>query len=128
MDSAFRRPGRFDQIVFVPPPDRGARVEILRVLLRERPAADVDLERLAAATDGYSGADLMGMVDRAIEGKLAAAMKEGVPRPLTTDDLVRATKSVGPTTREWFATVRNYVMYANEGGLYDPVRPYLKGR
>jgi transitional endoplasmic reticulum ATPase len=128
MDSAFRRPGRFDQIVFVPPPDFGARIEILRVLLRDRPAAGVDLERLAAATEGYSGADLMGIVDRAIEAKLAAALREGVPRPLGTDDLLRATKSVGATTREWFATVRNYVLYANEGGLYDPVRPYLKGR
>jgi SpoVK/Ycf46/Vps4 family AAA+-type ATPase len=128
MDSAFRRPGRFDQIVFVPPPDRGARVAILSVLLRDRPAAGVDLERVAAATDGYSGADLMGMVDRAIDTKLAAALREGVPHPLTTDDLLRATKSVGATTREWFATVRNYVLYANEGGLYDPVRPYLKGR
>jgi transitional endoplasmic reticulum ATPase len=128
MDSAFRRPGRFDQVVFVPPPDHAARVEILRVLLRDRPAVGVDLERLAGATDGYSGADLMGIVDRAIDTKLAAALREGVPHPLTTDDLLRAIKSVGATTREWFATVRNYVLYANEGGLYDAVRPYLKGR
>jgi AAA+ superfamily predicted ATPase len=128
MDSAFRRPGRFDQIVFVPPPDVGARAAILRVLLRDRPAGDVDVSRVAAAAEGYSGADLLGMVDRAIETKLAAAIREGVPRPLGTDDLIRAQKSAPPSTREWFATVRNYVLYANEGGLYDPVRPYLKGR
>ena len=128
MDSAFRRPGRFDQIVFVPPPDRSARSAILRVLLRDRPAAGVDVERLAASTDGYSGADLQGIVDRAIEAKLAAAIREGVPRPIATQDLLTAIKGVRPTTREWFATVRNYVLYANEGGLYDPVRPYLTGR
>lgn len=126
MDSAFRRPGRFGQVVFVPPPDRGARSEILRVLLRDRPASGVDVERVAGATDGYSGADLMGLVDRAIETRLAAALREGVPRPLTTDDLIRAQKGHGPTTREWFATVRNYVLFSNEGGLYDPVRPYVK--
>jgi hypothetical protein len=88
----------------------------------------VDLERVANATDGYSGADLMGIVDRGIEVRLAAALREGVPQPLSTTDLLRAAGSAGPTTREWFATVRNYVLYANEGGLYDPVRPYLAGR
>lgn len=128
MDSAFRRPGRFDQIVFVPPPDRGARTEILRVLLRDRPAVEIDLDRLAGSTDGYSGADLLGVVDRAVEAKLAAALREGLPKPLSTEDLLRAIQGAPPTTREWFATVRNYVLYANEGGLYDPVRPYLKGR
>jgi AAA+ superfamily predicted ATPase len=128
MDSAFRRPGRFDQIVFVPPPDRGARIEILRVLLRERPAPDVDLARVADATDGYSGADLMGIVNRAVESKLAAALRDGIPRPIVTEDLLKAVRSLGPTTREWFSTVRNYVLYSNESGIYDPVRPYLKNR
>lgn len=128
MDSAFRRPGRFDQVVFVPPPDQPAREEILRVLLRDRPADGIQVERVAATTDGYSGADLMGIVNRAIQTKLAAAMKDGIPRPISTDDLMRAARAASPTTREWFATVRNYVLYANEGGIYDPVRPYLKGR
>ncbi len=128
MDSAFRRPGRFDQIVFVPPPDREARIEILRVLLRGRPAPDADLARVADATDGYSGADLMGIVNRAVESKLAAALRDGIPRPIVTDDLLKAARSLAPTTREWFSTVRNYVLYSNESGIYDPVRPYLKNR
>jgi transitional endoplasmic reticulum ATPase len=126
MDSAFRRPGRFDQIVFVPPPDLEARTEIVRVLLRERPAGGVDVGSVAAATEGYSGADLMAVIDQAIERKLAQAIRDGIPRPLTTDDLTRAVRLVRPSTGEWFSTVRNYVLYANEAGLYDPVRPYLK--
>ncbi len=128
MDAAFRRPGRFDQIVFVPPPDLEARAAILRVLLRGRPASGVDVPRVASATESYSGADLMGLVEQAVEQKLAQALRDGMPRPLATDDLTAALRSVRPSTREWFATVRNYVLYANEGGLYDPVRPYLTGR
>jgi transitional endoplasmic reticulum ATPase len=128
LDSAFRRPGRFDQIVFVPPPDLAARTEILRVMLRDKPAAGVDIAKVAAATDRWSGADLMGMIERATESKIGIALRTGIPTPIETGDLLGAARAAGPTTVEWFATVRNYVLYANEGGLYDPVRPYIKGR
>src|SRR4029079_17059533 len=54
VDPALRRPGRFDRVVFVPPPDKAARVEILRLVLRNRPiAGDVDLRELAEKTDDY---------------------------------------------------------------------------
>ena len=53
-------------------------------------------------------------------------MRDGVPRPLTTRDLTTALSDVRPTTGEWFATARNYVLYANQEGLYDDVRRYLK--
>ena len=66
------------------------------------------------------------MVDVAVEAKLAAAMKTGVPEPLTTKDLVRAAKSVKPSTKEWFGTAKNHALYANEGGQYDEVLDYLK--
>ena len=42
--------------------------------------------------------------------------------------LLEAVKRTVPSTSEWFATARNYVLYANEGGLYDPVRPFLNRR
>ncbi len=126
LDPAFRRPGRFDDILFVPPPDREARAEIVRILLRDRPVGKVDVGRVVGSTDGFSGADLRGIVDRAVQLKLGASLRDGAVRPIETDDLVTAAKASVPTTREWFATVRNYVMYANQSGLYDAVRPYLK--
>jgi transitional endoplasmic reticulum ATPase len=125
IDPAFRRPGRFDQVIFVPPPDLEARAEILRLQLKGRPTQNVDVQRLATLTEGYSGADLKGLVDRAIDRKLAEALKDGVPKPITTQNLNDAMKSIVPTPRQWFANVRNYVLYANEAGLYDPVRPYV---
>ena len=75
LDPALLRPGRFDRLVYVPPPDRAARLEILKVHTRRMPLAeDVDLERIADATEGYTGSDLALLVREA--GMLA--MRENV--------------------------------------------------
>jgi len=126
LDPAFRRPGRFDRILFVAPPDQTARAEILRILLKGKPAADVDAEAVAKKTDAFSGADLRALVDLAVEEKLRAAMKSGKLAPLTTRDLLDAAKKHRPTTRDWFENARNYALYANQSGLYDDVLDYLK--
>jgi transitional endoplasmic reticulum ATPase len=128
VDDAFRRPGRFDRIVFVPPPDRDARREILRIHLEGRLQEEIDLDRLAARTDGYSGADLQSLVDVAVEAKLASSMRDGVPRPLTTADLLAAARKRKPTVAEWFQTARNYALHANQAGSYDAILEYLGRR
>lgn len=125
LDSAFRRPGRFDRIVFVPPPDAPARAEILRILLRDKPTQDLDYVKLGERLQEMSGADLKAVIDAAVETKLREAMKSGRPTPITTKELQQAAKSVKPTTKEWFLTARNYALYANEGGLYDEILTYL---
>lgn len=126
LDAAFRRPGRFDRILFVPPPDADARAAILRLLLRGKPQEDVDLDSLAKKTDGFSGADLKAVVDVTVEAKLREAIKQGVPSPVRTKDLMTAVKALNPTTREWFATAKNYALYSNQGGAYDDILKYLK--
>ncbi len=126
LDSAFRRPGRFDRVIFVPPPDQQARQEILEIQLAGKPTDGVDTKKLAAKTVDYSGADLKAIVDRAIEEKLREAVKTGLPKPIQTKDLLSSAKQVRPSTREWFSTARNHALYANEGGLYDEILEYLK--
>ena len=126
LDSAFRRPGRFDRILFVPPPDAAARAEIVRLHCKGKPQADIDFEHLGNKTGAFSGADLKAVVDMAVEEKLREAMKAGAPTPLGTKDLVNALKKQKPTTREWFATARNYALYSNQGGVYDDILDYLK--
>jgi len=126
LDSAFRRPGRFDRIMFVPPPDAAARAAILRLHLRGKPVDDVDVDHVVKKADGFSGADLRAVVDVAVEAKLREAMKSGVPQPLKTKDLVTAVASRKPTTRDWFATARNHALYSNQGGTYDDILTYLK--
>jgi transitional endoplasmic reticulum ATPase len=126
LDTAFRRPGRFDRILFVPPPDAAARAAILRLQCQGRPIADLDYQFLAQKTEGCSGADLKLLVDLAVEKKLQEAMKTGIPQPLTTKDLIAAANSVKPSTREWFGTARNYAVHANQDGNYDDILKYLK--
>jgi transitional endoplasmic reticulum ATPase len=66
LDPALLRPGRFDRLIYVPPPDKGARVEILKVHTRSVPLAeDVSLEEIAEKTEGYTGADLEALVREA---------------------------------------------------------------
>jgi SpoVK/Ycf46/Vps4 family AAA+-type ATPase len=126
LDPAFRRPGRFDRVIFVPPPDTEARADILNLLLAAKPTDGVDVAKVAAKTDGFSGADLKGLVDLAVEGKLAEAMKTGRPVPLTTKDLLAAAKTSRGSTKEWFGTAKNYALYANQGGIYDDIVRYMK--
>jgi transitional endoplasmic reticulum ATPase len=126
VDPAFRRPGRFDRILFVPPPDGAARAAILRILVHGKPVQDVDYDAVAKKTDAFSGADLKAIVDQAVEQKLRDAMRDGIPKPLVTKDLLAATGAVRPSTREWFSTARNYALYSNQGGTYDDILKYLK--
>lgn len=125
VDPAFRRPGRFDRVLFVPPPDAPAREQILRILCRDKPAAGADMAAVTRKTADFSGADLQAVVDQAVEQKLREAMKAGVVRPLATADLLAAAARLRPTTREWFATAKNHALYANEGGMYDDILRHL---
>jgi len=126
LDSAFRRPGRFDRILFVPPPDAPARAAILRIQCRGKPIEPLDYDLLGRKTEHFSGADLKAVVDVAVEQKLREAMKAGALRPLTTKDLLAAAGRLRPSTKEWFSTARNYALYSNQGGLYDDILKYLK--
>lgn len=126
LDPAFRRPGRFDRILFVPPPDQGARASILRLLLKGKPVGEIDFDALAKKTDGFSGADLKAVIDVAVETKLREAMKAGALQPLSGKDLLEAIKRHKPTVRDWFQTARNHALYANQSGLYDDILAYLK--
>jgi transitional endoplasmic reticulum ATPase len=126
LDPALRRPGRFDRVLFVPPPDFEARKAILRILLADKPVEGLDYERLSRDADEFSGADLKGVVDQAVERKLAEAMRRGSALPISGKDLSAVIKDTHPTTREWFATARNYALFANQGGLYDDIVNYLE--
>lgn len=127
IDSAFKRPGRFDQLFFVPPPDTAARQAILDLHLRGKPVESLDTARLARDTEHFSGADLAALVDAAASRVLTEVLNGSPERPIRMNDLLEARKHARPTTGEWLATARNYVDFANDGGDYDTVAEYLKG-
>jgi len=67
VDPALLRPGRFDKLLYIPPPDLEARKEILKIHTRKKPLADdVDLDEIAKRTEGYTGADLEAVCNTAV--------------------------------------------------------------
>ncbi|MFP3422291.1 ATP-binding protein, partial [Bacillus sp. SIMBA_161] len=62
VDPAFKRPGRFDKMIFVSPPDEEARKTIFSIKLADRPLEQIDYDLLAKETDLYSGADIENVV------------------------------------------------------------------
>lgn len=126
LDPAFRRPGRFDRIIFVPPPDQDSRSSILRLKLQQKPVAEIDIAQLSKRMEHYSGADIDAVIDIAIEKKLEASFEDGIPKPLDTNDLLQAVKKHKPSTQEWFSTAKNFALFANDSGLYDDILTYMK--
>jgi len=126
VDSALRRPGRFDRMLLVLPPDQQARAAIFRYHLRDRPVERVDPERLAKLTDGYSGADIAHVCESAAELALLDSVRRGEPRMIGQPDLEAAIGEVRPSLSPWFDAARNVALFANEGGAYDDLAAYLK--
>jgi len=126
VDPAFRRSGRFDRLLFVPPPDRVAREEIVRLQLDGRPLADdLDMAAIAAKTSGYSGADLRNLADTAADFAIEESIDSGGEVPISRAHFAAALEEVKPTTAEWLTTARNFAKYGNSGGQYDEVAAFL---
>ena len=127
VDSAFRRTGRFDRTIFVPPPDREARDAILRGLLKDRPVAhDLSLASVVAATGGYSGADLAGLVETAVDFAIDESLDARGLAPLSDAHFGEALEDMRPSTGEWLAEARGYADFANGERLYHDLATFLR--
>lgn len=126
VDPAFRRPGRFDRVLFVPPPDAPARQVILDLLLDGRPLdGRIDTREIVKRTSGFSGADLRNLVDTAADEAIEESIASGQEHAIGMPQLQRALQQIKPTTLEWLTSARNHARYANQGGQYDDVLKFL---
>ncbi|WP_371402036.1 tetratricopeptide repeat protein [Kribbella sp. NBC_00662] len=128
VDEAMLRPGRFDRVIFVPPPDEPARADILTVLTKDVPADGLDLKGLAAQTPMFSGADLRALIERGVDKVIDEALSTGGEPPLDMRHLTEALATVKPSTLDWLHRVRSYIEFANQSERYDDVAAYLKSR
>ncbi|EKE41690.1 transitional endoplasmic reticulum ATPase, putative [Entamoeba nuttalli P19] len=79
IDPALTRPGRLDQLIYIPLPDLEARVGVLQANLRKSPVApDVNLRDIANATEGFSGADLTAICQRAVKLAIRECIKKEI--------------------------------------------------
>ena len=127
VDSAFRRPGRFDRVIFVPPPDEKARAEILKIHSRGKNVdPTVPWDKLSTQMEHFSGADIRQVVEQAVERAVSDAIRSGDLRPVNHTDFKISLKARRPTTMEWLRRSRNYVNFANKDGYYDDLQEFLE--
>src|ERR1700745_4316437 len=128
VDSALRRPGRFDRTLLVLPPDAAAREGVFRYHLKDRPVAGIDLPTRASKTDGYSGADIAHICETAAERALMDSVRRGEPRMIGLGDLEAAIGEDKPSLGAWFDTARNGPLSPNKKGSYDDLAASLRKR
>ena len=104
IDPAVLRPGRFDRLIYVPAPDEKARLEIFKIYTKKMPLGkDVNLEELARATKGYSGADIEALCR---EAALNALRRDINAKEVVKADFDMAMEKIGPSIspeiEEWY--------------------------
>jgi len=118
IDPALRRPGRFDREIEIGVPDEAGRREILAVHVRDVPMSDtVDLDRLAARTHGFVGADLNALVTEATMVALRRAREGEGSLEVTPANVETALASVDPSAMREFVAETPATGFEDVGGL-----------
>ncbi len=98
IDSALLRPGRFDRLLFVPPPDLEARRQIFKIHTRKTPLGeDVNLDELAKRTDGYTGADIASVANTAV----MLSLREHISKSKDPEDAKKRAKGLKVAKRHY---------------------------
>ncbi len=98
LDPAVLRPGRFDEKVYIPLPDLPARRKMLEIYLSKRPLADdIDLDALAKKIEGFSGADIKYLCDRAAVIPFLRSVASGQEGDITNETIADAVAEVRPS-------------------------------
>ncbi|MBT9168354.1 MAG: ATP-dependent zinc metalloprotease FtsH [Syntrophomonadaceae bacterium] len=98
LDPAILRPGRFDRLIYVPPPDQVARTRLFEMELANKPLGpDVDCGRLAEITHGYSGADIVAICTAAAMDAVRETLSEGCEIPVTMKHLTERVRQTPPS-------------------------------
>ena len=109
LDPALMRPGRFDRLIYIPPPDENSRLQILKVHTRNMPLDNVNLDEIAKNTNGYSGADLEALCREAAMNALRRDSEK-----IEMKDFNEALKKIKPSIR--IGDLRKYEKFIEEIG------------
>ncbi|MGG3890374.1 ATP-binding protein [Metabacillus fastidiosus] len=126
LDPALKRPGRLNQMIFIPPPGEKEREIILNLKIKDKPQDSLDMKKIASKTNYFSGADLDQLVHDAVEAALERSLESGELQPITNMDIFKVLKERKPTTLEWFSTAKNYATFSDVNKDYATVLDYMK--
>lgn len=120
IDLALKREGRFGQTVLVPHPDIESRKQIFALALQNKPIAkDVNLQMLAQATEGYSGADISAIVNIATDEAMKRYFATKYLQDITFADLLFGIEQVKPRVKQWYAKANKIIAERNEEEGYE---------
>jgi transitional endoplasmic reticulum ATPase len=108
VDPAVLRPGRFDRLIYVPPPDEKTRLQIFKIHTRNMPLdEDVSLERLATITEGYTGADIAAICREAAMNAIRRNPETG--GKVKMEDFRRVMEAIKPSITpdldKWYRSI-----------------------
>lgn len=113
LDGAALRPGRFDEKIYIPPPDFEARKKIFELNLDDKPLSyDIDLDELADVTENYSGADISYICKKAASIPFKEAIETGEERDISMKDMKQAMDNVSPSLDE--KVIQGFDNYFND--------------
>ena len=99
LDDAFRRPGRFDRVIYMRLPDYDGRVKLFSMFLSRMPVSkDVNIEELAEKTERYSAADIKGLCQETGQMKMQEAVKKRTILEITQEDILKVIAATKPST------------------------------
>jgi transitional endoplasmic reticulum ATPase len=99
IDEAIMRPGRFDRLIYIPLPEKEARIAIMKKMIEGIPIAeDLDFDMIADRTDAFSGADLKGLVETTKSYAIERHLASGQQSEISTDDFLTALEGRTPST------------------------------
>ena len=112
LDPAVTRPGRFDRMIYIPPPDRDSRREIIRIYSRRiKRVKDVDIEKIANLTQGYSAADLEYLFRFSSQKAFLMAVEGNKMESIGTDFILENMKEIKPSVSK--ILVEKYEKFAS---------------
>jgi len=126
IDTAILRPGRLDQLIYIPLPDDKSRIAILKACLRKSPISkDVDVDYMAKMTEGFSGADLTEICQRACKMAIRECIEKDIARERErgddADDMEDDSDPVPEIRRDHFEEA---MKYARKSVTENDVRKY----
>ncbi|MBI5072590.1 ATP-binding protein, partial [Candidatus Woesearchaeota archaeon] len=115
IDLALKREGRFGQSILIPHPDVESRKQIFAIALKDKPVAkEVNTQTLAAATEGYSGADITAIVNIATDEAMKRYFATKYLQDITLADLLFGIQQVKPRVKQWYAKANKIIAERNE--------------
>jgi SpoVK/Ycf46/Vps4 family AAA+-type ATPase len=100
IDDALLRPGRFDKVIYIPPPDYALRKEIFKIHTALRKTVNIDYEYLAEISHGFSGADIAFSIEETSRIAMRLAVTIGKAEPITTQNIENVLRKLNPSIQE----------------------------